>query len=229
MSATLQKEKMELPLSESLCEFIGAIIGDGCIDGHRTKTGRSKYNIFITGNSDLDRDYLLKRISLIIEELFQKKPKVRYRLPRTLILSIYSKKIFMILTERFGFVPGNKTYTASIPKEIMVSEDRYIFATIRGLIDTDGCVYLDRRSIYRSPYPRIVFTTVSRGLFLQIKGFLSKHFSIYAAEKRNLDGPFYEIVVYGQKQVSKWIKCIGFSNERHLRKLYLLREAPNEI
>jgi hypothetical protein len=58
---------------------------------------------------------------------------------------------------------------------------------------------------------------VSKPLFLQLKDFLKNYFSIYAFEDNKRKA--YRVEVYGHKQVSKWMKLIGFSNKRHLDKV----------
>ena len=47
---------------------------------------------------------------------------------------------------------------------------------IRGIFDTDGGVFLDKRKIYKTKYPRIIFQTVSKPLFEQLSSILSKNF-----------------------------------------------------
>lgn len=206
------------PLSEDLCEFIGAFIGDGCTDSYVTKQGKSKYHIQIVGNSVSDKDYLLIKLSSIAKNVFDIDAKHYFRkYSKALNLNLYSKQLFMLLTKRFGFPIGPKTYTVKIPDKIMNSEEKFVFATIRGIFDTDGCVFLDQRKIYNKTYPRISLQTVSEPLFLQLKEFLSKYFPLYA--HHNIKRHSYCIEVYGHKQVEKWMKLIGFSNSRNLKKV----------
>ncbi len=214
----------DTPLTEDLCEFVGAVIGDGCIDGYVNERGKSKYHVFITGNAELDKDYLTNRLTKILESAFLKTPTILLRDSRTMILNICSKRIFKFLTERLGFIPGNKTYTVSIPSEIINGDEHLVFATIRGIFDTDGNFFIDNRKIYRKPYPRITLRIASEPLFLQLKEILEKHFSVFAAKKKN--GPFqiYEIVVYNEAQLDKWMSIIGFSNQKHLRKIDAYRQ-----
>ncbi|MFH1255666.1 MAG: hypothetical protein V1494_00065 [Candidatus Diapherotrites archaeon] len=118
---------LSLPLSAELCELIGAIIGDGCIDGYVGKNGTSKYHINITGHSELDRAYLTSNISSIVNALFEVNPKAYFRNDsKTIVLNIYSKQIFLLLTKRFGFPAGVKTYSVKIPEEIVNSCAEFI-------------------------------------------------------------------------------------------------------
>ncbi|MFA4855419.1 MAG: LAGLIDADG family homing endonuclease [archaeon] len=207
-----------LSLSRDLCEFVGAVIGDGCIDRYLTKDGKSKYHVNITGDAELDKDYLSVHLPLIVQNIFNADSGFYFRKDcRCIVLNIYNELLFSTLTKRFGFVPGNKTFTVSIPEEIIEAGGDFLFAAIRGIFDTDGCIFLDKRKIYKKPYPRITLQIVSKPLFLQLKKALEKHFSLYThySPKREC----YSLEIYGFRQLEKWMRLIGFSNQRHLRKI----------
>lgn len=226
---------IDLPITEKLCEFLGAFIGDGFTN----KYGRH-YEISFAGDSNMDKNYLLNHISELAFESFGGLPSSNFfrKNANAMYLKFYSKQLFRLLTERFNFPAGVKCYSVKIPEEIMNSNEKYIFATIRGIFDTDGCVYLDKRKAYAKPYPRIKLETSSKDLFLQLKNFLLKHFKIYSLErdrplknskyeKHSKTGvviktrnPSYVLDVYGHFQIKKWMDLIGFSNERHYSKIY---------
>lgn len=206
-----------LKLNKNICEFIGAVIGDGCLDGYLDARNNSKYHIFITGDAILDNNYLTKVLPAKLNE-FNLSPYIYYRKDcNAMILNFFSKKLFYFFTNRLDFVPGNKTFSVRIPDEIMQSDPELVFATIRGVFDTDGTIFFDKRKSYVKPYPRIALQTVSKPLFLQLKNFLQNYFSLYIFEnsKRNA----YHIEIYGHAQLNKWMKLIGFSNNRHLDKI----------
>ncbi len=222
--SSLKRIDLDVPLSKELCELIGAIIGDGCIDGHVNQKGKSAYHLSVTGDAKLDRNYLSNILPSIIKHLFKVKSKFYFRKDcNAMILNLYSKKVFTILTKRFGLVAGNKTYIVKIPDEILNSDEKFIFATIRGIFDTDGNVFIDKRKICRKPYGRITLRVVSEPLHNQLKEFIEKYFSLYVAVKKDNNGLSdslkYEITVYGNAQIKKWMHLIGFSNERHLGKI----------
>ncbi len=214
----LASVNLSQPLSKELCEFIGAIIGDGSVDGHLNKRGRSKYHIFITGDSKLDRDYLTKRMASIVKNLFDVNSCIYFRKDkRAMTLNLFSKRVFALFTRRFGFVAGNKTYTVEIPEEILQAGEEFVFPTIRGIFDTDGCVFFDKRKPYKNPYPRVTLQIASKPLFLQLKTFLEKHFSLYTHCRSK--PKHFTLEVYGHKQFEKWMQLIGFSNQRHLNRI----------
>ena len=93
-------------------------------------------------------------------------------------------------------------------------------ATIRGIFDTDGCVFLDKRKAYKKPYPRVTLQSASIDLINQLEDYLSKDFNLYV-NKSNRDGYRNYIEIYGHKQLERFLKQIGFSNKRHLNRLPL--------
>ena len=209
---------LNVPLSAKLCELIGAIIGDRRVDGYTNHRGKSFYHVQIVGDRRLDMDYLLGTLSPIMNTIFGARPNYYLRKDSQAVnLNVNSKHLFMVLTKRFGFPAGVKTYTVTIPKEIIDSKEEFIFATIRGIFDTDGCVFFDKRSPYKKPYPRITLQIVSGPLFLQLKKILGNYFSLYT--HHSPERGTYTLEVYGHEQLSKWMKLIGFSNKRHLNKI----------
>ena len=60
-----------MPLSEELCEFVGAVIGDGFTNvyGHL-------YQTQITGDKVLDFKYYFDRLKPICEKIFNITPKI---------------------------------------------------------------------------------------------------------------------------------------------------------
>ncbi|MDP3728381.1 MAG: LAGLIDADG family homing endonuclease [bacterium] len=200
-----------MALNRELCEFVGAFIGDAFYNSYQP----GKYVIQFTGDANLDNGYYNNTITPITKKLFGMKPYIRKK-KNTLRVNFQSKILFYMLKERFQFPQGKKVYFVKIPKEIISGKKEFIYATIRGIFDTDGCVYFDKRSIYKKPYPRITLQIANEGLFLQLKALLSKYFEIYTSKRTNRK--FY-IEVYGHEQLKKWMLMIGFSNPRHLKKI----------
>lgn len=209
-----------IELNKELCEFIGALIGDGFIG----KYGRT-HIVELIGNNTLDNQYLHYH-KHNIEKMFEGVKGNLYELPtrHSLRVRFYSKQFYEFLIREFDFPTGVKCYSIKIPEIIITSDEKLIFATIRGIFDTDGCVFFDRRKAYKKSYPRVTMCTASQSLFFQLKEFLSRYFSLYAVPKSSeLFSVKYEITIYGKKQLEKWMSLIGFSNERHLSKIRSLR------
>lgn len=207
---------INIPLSIDLCEFIGAIIGDGFTN---------KYNNFyqtqITGDKHLDLEYYHKVLKPICEKLFSITPKIVER-SGGLRLNMYSKRLFEMLTNRFHIPAGKKCYSVKIPEEILKSEEKFVNATLRGMFDTDGGIGLDKRKTYKKPYIRINYTSTSISLINQIHNLLEEYKIPHSVNKKN-DSSAKQIQINGEKNVKLFLKEIGFSNPRHLNKVrYLL-------
>lgn len=207
--------KIDFNLTNDLCEVIGAFIGDGMFNLYKNKL----YQVEFSGDSNLDLDYYSKKIIPFIKTIIPNINPHIYKVKERNCVRIvfYSKDLFYFFKDNFKFVPGRKTYTVFIPEIIMNADESFIDSTIRGIFDTDGCVFLDKRKIYKGFYPRITLQTVSKPLYIQLKDYLSKHFKIYTAEFKNRE--VYVIEIYGENQLNKWMNKIGFSNKRHLDKI----------
>ena len=203
-------------LNSKICEFLGAFIGDGYMGNYGKR--KNQFLIGFVGNQKLDEHYLTKHIYSLIKTNFPfTNPILRYRKDEnTIRLRIHSKELFKFFLE-LGFNPGKKSRTVRIP-EIIFNNQKFMNATIRGIFDTDGCIFLDMRKNYKKPYPRVTLQSASIGLIDQLEEYLSKNFNLYV-NKSNRDGYRNYIEIYGHKQLERFLKQIGFSNKRHIDRL----------
>lgn len=173
----------DVTLSKEVCEFIGAFIGDGFFNCYNNKL----YHIEFSGDKRFDFNYYNKIIIPIIKkEILELNPHISFtKDENTMKVRFFSKKLFCFLKQEFGFKPGVKTYTVSIPDRIIDAGEEYINQAIRGIFDTDGCIFLDRRKSYKMPYPRITINTASKPLYNQLQSYLSKKFNLYHGKLTN--------------------------------------------
>ena len=212
----IEKVIFDLDITTDICELTGTFIGDGCFNCYKNNL----YHVEFAGDSRYDLPYYEKRIIPIIKNIVPDiNPHLYYghNMENSLRVVLYSKKMFIFIKDFLGFSPGKKTFDVKIPDKIILAGEEYMRATIRGIFDTDGGVFLDKRKMYKTPYPRIFLQTVSKPLYDQLFTYLSKEFKIYTRfnEKRQI----YIIEIYGINQIKKWMYLIGFSNERHLNKI----------
>ena len=203
-------------LNLEICELVGAFIGDGYLSAF----GKSQVVVGFAGNAVLDKDYLQNHLFNLIKRNFPfTNPRVRIRNDEnTIMLRVYSKDFFSFFLQ-LGFKPGKKSRTVTIPSLILENE-QYLGATIRGIFDTDGCLFFDKRKIYKKPYPRIVLQMASIPLIEQLEKYLSIDFSLFV-DKSNRDGKRNSLEIYGYPQLERFLKQIGFSNQRHKSKVPL--------
>jgi len=206
-----------LKLNSELCELVGAFIGDGYL----SRYGKNHLVVGISGNAILDEEYLKSHLVPIIKKYFPSaKPSFSYRNDEnTLQLRFYSPELANFLLS-LGFLPGIKTRTVKIPS-IIEQDKQLLYATIRGIFDTDGCLFFDNRKKYKKPYPRITIQVASIPLIIQLEKHLSLDFSLYV-DKSNRDGKRNTLEIYGHRQLERFLKQIGFSNKRHMSKVALV-------
>ena len=202
-------------LNKEICEYAGALIGDGYLGIYGKK--HNAHTIGLSGNQKLDEDYYKNYLIPLIKRNFNfVNPLLIYRKDEnTIVLKIHSKRLLNFLTNKLNFTLGKKAYNIKIPKVILKNKE-FLYATIKGIFDTDGCVFFDKRKIYKKPYPRITLQIASVPLLEQLEKILSKEFKLYISKRGN-NKNYLEI--YGEQQLYKWIKIIGFSNKRHLDKI----------
>jgi len=210
-------EQELLKINSELCELVGAFIGDGYL----SKYGKNGIVVGLTGNAILDEEYLKIHLVSIVKRHFPSaKPSFSYRKDEnTLQVRFYSKKLAQFLLS-LGFMPGIKTRTVKIPS-IIEQDKQLLYATIRGIFDTDGCLFFDNRKKYEKPYPRITIQVASIALIIQLEKHLSSEFSLYV-DKSNRDGKRNTLEIYGHEQLERFLKQIGFSNKRHMSKVALV-------
>jgi len=70
---------------------------------------------------------------------------------RAMVVRIRSKFVFEMF-KSFGFPAGHKNPTLMIPEKLSIAPNRYLRKLVKGLVDTDGCVFAKRRENYRYPH-----------------------------------------------------------------------------
>ena len=162
-----------------------------------------------------DYAYFLK-IAAFIQKLTGKQPTIRKKKEyngQSLRLEINNKKFIESLL-KIGIPSGNKTFSIFIPNKL--AKWKYSKHIIRGIFETDGCIYFSKSKKSEYPtYPRIEIKTSSNRLLPQIIGLLKERgFKTYCKKSNKT----HSITISGEEMLQKWIKEIGFNNERNISK-----------
>ncbi len=211
-------KKINLPPdSENLAEFYGIMLGDG--NSHKNshyasrEDKRGVYSIRIVGDSTLDKSYLEKHVKSLIEELFDLRVKIGRFKPRgnsrnAMFLESHGRELVAFL-ERKGFIPGNKIKNnLGIPFWIKDNKN-YLISCLRGLYDTDGSIYkITNQNSYQ-----ICFTNYNLNLLQDVRNSLLK-LGINCSRISN-----HDIYITRKSELRKFLKLLGFSNDRHLNKV----------
>jgi hypothetical protein len=210
-SYTFEGKDMRVSISSSLCEFVGAIIGDGNL-----WTDGSRHRIELTGNPTLDRAYFIY-LSKIAFKVFKKRPYLLKIRERGLRFRLQSKHAFDILIE-LGIPAGKGKFSkVKIPEQIIAKGWNYVKWTIRGIADSDGTLFFSKKTYKSRIYPTIEIRTCSKELALQITKILRQR--DFRARLRGNEKIGFHVALYGHKMLRKWMNDIGFSNTRHSSKL----------
>jgi hypothetical protein len=200
-----QKNILFASKSIRLAELFGIIIGDG---------GITKRQVKITLDSETDKDYVPFVVN-IFTELFGVAPSIRKCKSRAVDI-IVSRTSLVDYLETLDLPPGHKIKRQINIPEWILNNSEFSRACIRGLMDTDGSIFIENHTIKDRiySYPRLWFVSASKPLresvfkILAEAGFSPKVRSERAVTLEKRD----DIVVY--------FNTIGTSNPKH-RKRYV--------
>ena len=211
------KNFLEPEKNENLAELFGIILGDGHIEERVSGTKIRVYCVNIAGNSKTDADYIFRYIPLLSKKIFKetgsirKKPKVNCA-----YFNLHGKK-FVEFLKKNGLKPGNKVKNnVGIPQWIK-ENNHFLKKCIRGLTDTDGCVYYISKKTNKNL--RITFTNYASRLINDYRGGLIK---LGFSPSKIMSG--HDVYLSSKQDVEKYIKEIGFSNSKNLKRVKFFSE-----
>ena len=187
-----------------LAEFVGILLGDGCISVYE-----KHHRLQITLHSEDDVKYA-DYVSKMIHGLFDVEPKIKYRKnENTLDVHVFKRDLIRFLIEEVGLKPSPKWNTAEIPEWIVKDFGKDV---LRGYADTDGSVVITNNNGIR--YPRIemkICPSPMQNQFIQILKDLDFRFGVYQIGKGQI-----RIQINGKNELKKWVDKVGFANQRKL-------------
>lgn len=200
---------------ERLAEFIGIVLGDGNITCYIRGKKVRVYQVNIAGDKRWDKDYHLIYIRRLCKELFDIESKEKLSKTQNARHLILSSKILVNFLLENGLKPGDKIRNQSTMPKWIWKKKKNLRACIRGLIDTDGSIH--RMSNQDPNLLRISFKNHdatllndTREAFIKLgfhpsKIILGKNFCLSR-----------------QKEITKYLKEIGFSNNKHKNRFKML-------
>lgn len=193
-------------LDENLAEFVGIMIGDGSMN---------QYQVSIALSSVVDYEYAAY-VENLIEELFAIKPKVAVREKNNCIVIAVSSVGLTEYLHNIGVVSGDKIKQGlNIPEWIM-NDKGLVLACIRGIFDTDGCIYYEKHiikgKIYK--YPRISIVSASFNLLESIHDVLDK------LEMKPKIRNNRSVNIENRINIDKFFDIVGAKNPKHLSRYY---------
>ena len=191
--------------SARLAELIGILMGDGHVGLYQTS---------MVTNSETDLQHALF-VKNLFEQLFTIQTQLSTRRnKKACVITVSSKAVCDFFIAQ-GVPQGNKiTLGVHIPDWIR-EKSLYRKAFIRGLFDTDGCVYLDTHRYQQKVYKHLgmAFVNQSEPLLSFFKESL-EFFGLHPTQKTE-----FRVFLRRREDIRKYFDLIGSSNEKHFNKV----------
>lgn len=189
------KEIEKLTLDNDLAEVLGILNGDGCL---------SPCNYEISVTLDSQEEAYIEYVKNLLEKVFELEFKLR-ELKNAVQVKTYSKDLIKRLNEKYSLPVGEKIGSLEVPLVVRNSQE-FSKCYIRGLFDTDGCVYLKRKN-----QPSIEIVSKDPNFLGQIKEVLES-----LGFKAGISGK--NLYLYKQGSASKFFKNINPANKKHIKR-----------
>ncbi len=219
------KRKIKLPPSptKDLAEFVGILTGDG----HISFTEQS-HDIYVCGNSVTDCKYLTIHVFNLIHYLFNLRSFTYFRKnTKAIVVRFRSQAI-----KEYFYKMGYYKLRTNIKIPSWVLQGEFSSPFLRGLIDTDGSVFVSKKPGIEQ-YPCIELTTVSLQLAVLAKESLTKLgfrvANVRSYKYKQWENLSFKVSLYGQKNLVKWIETIGFSNLYKLSRAQSMKNGAGVI
>ncbi len=202
-----RKIKFPTKMSEDLAEEIGMHLGDGFLSSYR-------YDYRLKGNPADEREYYNNYIKPLYKKLynldiFPKKYEYSFG------FEIRSKALWQFKSKVLGIRTGDKN-EIYIPELLKINNLPILCSFIRGLFDTDGCLYFRSNYGYKKYYPTITLNLASPKLIKDVGEILSMlgfQPNIYFYKK------YSTIRLNGINSLTRYEKLIGWRSEKNLKRI----------
>jgi len=203
----LRKDIHKPKKSNKLAELFGIILGDGGItDGQMT----------ITLNRKKDKEYVF-HVFKLIEKLFKIKPaiyKLNSRGHEMVTRIVISNKNFVDFLLFMGLKKGSKVKQQVDVPDWIKNKLNFSINCLRGLIDTDGCVYIHKHKCNNRQSFNIGLQLSNKSIPILI--FAKETLSILGFNpKINKVG----INLYRELEILDYVKKIKLNNPRNMKKI----------
>ncbi len=191
--------------STILAEFIGIMMGDG---------GMTKSQLTITQHHKNDKGYSDFIIELI-KQLFNVSPNIHHRSKYSINNISVSRTELVRFCVSLGLPVGNKVkQQIDIPNWIKIDK-KFLTTCIRGLIDTDGCIFTHSYKVSNKiySYKKLAFANRSKPLILSVYRFFK---NIGLSPRLTNDGK--DVRIESKTDIQKYFHVIGSHNPKHLKR-----------
>lgn len=192
-------------MDEQLAEILGIMLGDGCLYEDK----KNKFHTIICFHLEeiLYSDYVINLFSNYFDYSFSKT-----FLKNEILVRNVSKYVGLSLIDS-GLIPGNKIKNKLDVPKLIFSKKEFMISFIRGLFDTDGCIY----NKY-GDYLQIQFKLGSNGIILStyklliLLGFHPTKIQLENLKKGTVAWKFY---LSRQQEIHDFFRIIKPANQKH--------------
>lgn len=204
------KEIIKPEKDTKLAEFIGIVMGDG---------GMTNKQLTIFLNAVVDKPYSFF-VEKLIRDLFKVKAHIYVYKDEGVRRITVSSTHLIVFLQSLDLKIGNKIkQNLDIPKWIKEKEE-FTMACIRGLMDTDGCLFMERHHIKNKiySYPRLSLvsasSTLRNSVFLALKElgfspFVRSQRSVQLESYLDIKNYFVKIGTNHPKNKKKFLALLG--------------------
>ncbi len=191
--------------SVALAEFIGIMMGDG---------GLSKYQAVISLNTVDDAEYV-RFVAAHGEMLFGVRPTVRAHKETCVTTIVFSRANLVQILHRLGLPIGDKLKQGLDMPQWIRKNRAYSISCMRGLVDTDGCIFTHRYIAKgkRYTYKKLSFKSASPALVASVYTLLTR---LGMSPRVSRDGR--DVRLESAADVRRYFTLIGSSNPKHLKR-----------
>lgn len=197
--------------SEELAELIGIALGDG---------GITKSQFCVTLNSQKDKEYV-KFVSELGKNLFGERPRIYLRKECNATTVNYNSECLVKYLVKIGLKVGNKVKQQVGVPDWIRTNNNYKIACLRGLMDTDGGVFIHKYKVNGKiyNYKKICFTNRSVPLLIFVQEVL-KELGFNPKLLTKVENK--KVWLYNEQEVKDYRIKVGSHNDRLLRQYDIL-------
>lgn len=197
----------------AFAEFIGIVIGDGHVD---------RYQVSISTNSETDIAHA-EYISNLAQKLFGIPVTMNTRSSSLAIVVLVSSKAVCELLVRQGIPRGSKQRLGVAFPGWITSSPILTNSCIKGLFDTDGCVFQDKHQIRGKSYQSIGIAFANNEpnvLDFFYKALISLGLHPTQTSK-------HRVFLRRSRDVEAYFRIVGTSNPKHHARFLAFRKGDN--
>jgi len=214
-------------ITPELAEETGWHIGDGSMNYYKNK-GKTKGIYQLRGHIEDDKLHYLERVKPLFKLLYGIDISLR-EMPSTRVFGFQVWNSDLVNFKKNLGLPLGHKFDISIPSRFL-ENDELKSSVIRGIFDTDGCVYLEKKN--KKLYPKMEIRTISYSLACQICEVLielglraTKHKEKIIRINRKQS---YLISVRGVEMFHKFMDTIKPANPKHIAKYNLFKSSKGK-